>query len=230
MINTLRHNEVFNANNYMDKHIVVVGLGAIGSKVLEHLVCAGLTNITACDFDKVEDHNLANQLFDRSHIGMHKTTACWHWVEAKCGIDTANKITFHTAKLDHNSGELLKDADVIISCVDTFDARGMLMGLAKEVWAGLFIEAGMATGHATMFMVDPSNPSSVREWMTTLGDDDDPSYEVSACGTGLSVGVTASLISGIMSWSLMNYLKTGYTEKKLRLDTAPFMISKVDQR
>lgn len=230
MINTTRHNEVFDAHKYHDKEIIVVGQGAIGSRVSENLVCAGLTNLTLVDFDIVEDHNIANQLFTRDAIGQKKTEAMYYWVYHKCGKDTADKINFLDKKLDSDSQPDVDDASIIISCVDTFDARRMLMGLAKDVWADMFVEGGMATGHGSVFMVDPSNPSAVRDWESTLGDDDDPSYEVSACGTGLSVGVTATMIAAVMSWNVMNYLKTEYVEPKLRIDTAPWMVGRIDQR
>ena len=53
----------------------IIGCGAIGSTVAENLVRFGLTNITLYDFDTVERHNIANQMFKETDIGKLKTEA-----------------------------------------------------------------------------------------------------------------------------------------------------------
>ena len=55
--------------------IHIIGCGAVGSTVAENLVRFGLTNITLYDFDTVEAHNIANQMFRTIDIGKPKTQA-----------------------------------------------------------------------------------------------------------------------------------------------------------
>ena len=49
--------------------IHIVGCGSVGSTVAENLARCGVTKITLYDFDKVEPHNIANQMFDQNDVG-----------------------------------------------------------------------------------------------------------------------------------------------------------------
>jgi len=229
-INTVRHHEVFDSSKYSNMGVVVVGGGAIGSRVIENLASTGLTNLTLIDPDKVESHNLANQLYLREDIGVPKVVAAKRWCYAKLGEDSAEQMRFIEGWVDEHSLGWFTDATIVVSCVDTFKARAIVMQMAQDSWASLFIEAGMATQHINVFMVDPDNSIDVKAWEETLGDDDDPSYETSACGESLSVGVTAQVAGAVIAWQVMNYMKTGYMEKKIRVDTTPFMIGRHSQR
>lgn len=229
MINTVRHDEVFNASKYKDKRITIVGLGAIGSRVFEALASTGLTNMQLIDYDTVEDHNLANQLFIRSDIGKSKVDACINWAVAKVG-NTAKDFGHIKGKVDLSCAGWFEDTDVVICCVDSFIGRDIVYKMAAGAGAEIFIEAGMATGHCNVFMFNPLNTTDTRNWRKTLGDDNDPSYEVSACGSGLTVGATSTIAGNIIAWNVMNFLKTGYIDKKIRMDCSPFMVSRIDQR
>lgn len=229
-ISNLRHREVFDAAQYTDKHIVIVGLGAIGSHLLSQLVCAGLENITAIDFDTVEGHNLANQIYTQRDVGLPKVEAAKLWVTDKCGEDTANKIRWLNQKVDEQSLGLIGDVDVFISAVDTFDARRLLMKLAQEAWADVFFESGMATQHFAKYGVNPDDADDVARWEATLGDDNDPAYETSACGDSLTVGATACMCACFVAWDVMNYLKTGYVDPQVRVDVSPAMVGRHGNR
>jgi tRNA A37 threonylcarbamoyladenosine dehydratase len=58
-----------------DSRIHIIGCGSVGSTLAELLVRYGLTKITLYDFDSVEPHNLANQMFDSSDINEPKVNA-----------------------------------------------------------------------------------------------------------------------------------------------------------
>lgn len=55
--------------------IHIIGCGSVGSTVAELLTRLGLTKITLYDMDKVEEHNLANQMFTTENIGQEKVLA-----------------------------------------------------------------------------------------------------------------------------------------------------------
>ena len=57
------------------ERIHIVGCGAVGSTIAELLVRMGLTKFTLYDFDTVESHNIANQMFRHIDIGKKKTEA-----------------------------------------------------------------------------------------------------------------------------------------------------------
>ena len=55
--------------------IHIIGCGSVGSTVAENLARCGVKNMTLWDFDKVEPHNIVNQMFNENHVGMLKVDA-----------------------------------------------------------------------------------------------------------------------------------------------------------
>ena len=55
--------------------IHIVGCGSVGSTVAENLARCGVTKMTLWDFDKVEPHNIVNQMFDQNDVGKLKVEA-----------------------------------------------------------------------------------------------------------------------------------------------------------
>lgn len=59
----------------VQERIHIIGCGSIGSNVAELLVRYGVNDIVLWDFDEVEPHNIANQIYTTEDIGMAKTEA-----------------------------------------------------------------------------------------------------------------------------------------------------------
>ena len=66
--------EFFNPTKVKER-VHIIGCGAAGSTIAELLARAGLSKVTLYDFDKVEPHNIANQMFKDSDIGRNKAEA-----------------------------------------------------------------------------------------------------------------------------------------------------------
>ena len=58
-----------------DARVHIVGCGSVGSTVAENLARCGVTKMTLWDFDTVEAHNIANQMFRQQDIGKPKVEA-----------------------------------------------------------------------------------------------------------------------------------------------------------
>ena len=65
--------EVWNA--FKENHVVIVGLGAVGSWVSILLVESGIHKLTVIDNDVVKETNLNRSLFTYKDLGLKKTTA-----------------------------------------------------------------------------------------------------------------------------------------------------------
>ncbi len=74
MLNLEKSYDYFKPENCRER-LHIIGCGSVGSTLAELLTRFGLTNLTLYDFDVVEPHNLANQMFRQRHIGMRKVDA-----------------------------------------------------------------------------------------------------------------------------------------------------------
>ena len=64
------------------KHLVLVGLGGIGSPALQYLAAAGIGKLTLVDDDKVDASNLQRQtLYNERDIGHGKAISAKRWVK-----------------------------------------------------------------------------------------------------------------------------------------------------
>ena len=68
-----RQNEIFNNETFFPRQYKLLGCGATGSWVTIMLAKMGVSNVTCWDFDKVEEHNLPNQFFDKHALGAYKS-------------------------------------------------------------------------------------------------------------------------------------------------------------
>ncbi|MBI2663775.1 ThiF family adenylyltransferase [Candidatus Woesearchaeota archaeon] len=107
----------------IDKSVVVVGAGAIGTAVLQHL-SGSIREITVIDRDFVEEGNLSRQrLYTREDVGMPKAAA------AKKHLQSIKKAV--VADLDRNNADLL-NADLVLDCTDNFDARFLINDYCRK--------------------------------------------------------------------------------------------------
>ena len=97
--------------------IHIIGCGAIGSHVAEQLVRYGLTKITLYDFDIVEAHNIANQMFTQEDLGKTKVQAVADYL-VKINPDVASDI-----KLVDKGYTGQKLSGYVFLCVDNIDLR-----------------------------------------------------------------------------------------------------------
>ena len=93
VLNTLRHDDIFASEAFGQERVDVIGCGATGSKIIMLLAKLGVQNIHIWDKDVIESHNIPNQAFLISQIGMKKTDAI---VELTQGMNTFARHFFTT--------------------------------------------------------------------------------------------------------------------------------------
>lgn len=131
-------------------HVCVIGLGGVGSWVVEGLVRSGIGNMTLIDLDHVAESNINRQLqATEETLGMAKTSALaarirsinpdCNIVELETFIDTGNQV------------ELLnKGYDWVVDCIDNFRTKAALIHYCRRNKIKL-LTIGGAGG-----MVDPA--------------------------------------------------------------------------
>ncbi len=197
MINISRHSSIINPLDHREE-IHIIGAGATGSRLFTSLVELGFTNISVYDFDKVENHNLANQVFQYSDIGHYKVDALKRWAEAKLGTESKT-ITYSTERLP-SPGVYL--SGYVFLLVDTMSARKEIYEECIEGNENILyvLETRMASSYGNISTFNPITDGD--NWLSTLIGDDEA--EVSACGSSISVGTTASIISNLCVWQFMD--------------------------
>ena len=101
------------------KHVLICGVGGVGSFVAEALARSGVGELTLVDFDKVDPSNLNRQLMaSKSNIGSIKVDELKKHLE---DISDA-KIHINNVFID-NSFKLDKDYDYVVDCIDTLTSK-----------------------------------------------------------------------------------------------------------
>lgn len=111
------HNQLDIINPLFEQtKVVVIGAWWIGSTTIMCLAQMGIKDITVIDFDTVEDHNLASQLYKETDVNKVKVLALQENVLAFTGI------TIQTISSKFRP-EMVKDADIVIIGVDNMATR-----------------------------------------------------------------------------------------------------------
>ena len=123
--------------------VVVIGLGGLGGGVCEMLARTGVGQLTVIDGDSFEASNLNRQLLSQEHLlGKPKAQAAGERINA---INSEVIVISKVEYLDEsNLLERIKDADVVIDCLDSIDTRFKLQDAAFK--AGIPIVSGAIAG------------------------------------------------------------------------------------
>lgn len=198
MIDVSRHRDVFDPAEWGKRRVDVIGAGATGSKVALSLAKLGVQNLHVWDGDTIEPHNLANQAYNQSHVGMSKTAALLEVVHAATGTEV----------VEHGFWEGQKNLGEVVFCLpDSMAVRKQFYEAHRiSMTTKLVIETRMGSTHGQVLTYRPNSPESLSRYASSLFDDDEAQVEVSACGTAITVGPTADIIVGYAVWQFMSYV------------------------
>lgn len=114
------------SSEQMDSYrIVIVGTGAIGSFVAMALTKMGFKHMTCWDPDKIEPHNLANQMFPLSAVGQRKAIAVRELVKQFSGEDVTTLALKATGgkMIEYLEKDVRSGPVIVILAVDSLDIR-----------------------------------------------------------------------------------------------------------
>lgn len=106
----------------LNSHVLVVGMGGLGSPVATYLASAGVGQMTICDFDEVDLSNLQRQIIHReTRLGMNKA------LSAKIELEEINpdcRINPVVERIDSAVvDQLVASVDVVVDASDNFETR-----------------------------------------------------------------------------------------------------------
>lgn len=108
----------------LDKRVLLIGAGAVGSAIAEMLVRGGLDRLTVCDGDNAKAGNLVRHTLDLRHVSLNKASALASHLNQ---ISPHAKIKYQKGKFPPKTGFSLSDFDLIIDCTAS---QRMLAALA----------------------------------------------------------------------------------------------------
>jgi molybdopterin/thiamine biosynthesis adenylyltransferase len=198
MVDALRHLSVFKPAAFGSKEVHIIGCGATGSKIAMSVAKLGVENIHLWDFDKVEEHNIPNQIYTIPDINRLKVEALAEHIKIATGTD----VIAHNAKVD-GSQDL---GTVVFLLTDSMKSRKEIWenGLKYKMRTDLMIETRMGADAGRIYTVNPNFPLHIEKWeaASNYGDEE---AEVSACGASTSVGPTADVIAGYAVWQMIRW-------------------------
>jgi molybdopterin/thiamine biosynthesis adenylyltransferase len=108
--------------------VFIAGIGGLGSYVSEQLVRIGIGKIYICDFDRIDKSNIHRQiLYDLNDTGKFKVDVAKEKL-SKIGMDC--EIIAIRDKINENFK--IRDADVIVDCLDNAESKIILSKLGKR--------------------------------------------------------------------------------------------------
>jgi len=189
----------------IDSHVLIMGLGGLGSPLAMYLAAAGVGKLTLVDFDTVELSNLQRQIIHHTgHINQAKVES------AATGIKQLNPLVqTHciNRRLDQPAlQDLLNDIDLVADATDNFASRFMINRACYNTGTPLVSGAAIRMeGQVSVFDFTQDDCPCYRCLYDEEGDED------TSCSEN---GVMAPLVGVIGSIQAMECIKllTGYGE------------------
>jgi len=198
----------------------IIGCGSVGSTVAENLARFGITDMVLYDFDIVEPHNIANQMFRETDIGKAKVDALADMlkeVNAEC-----------EPKLVREGWTGQKLAGYIFLCVDDIEVRKKIVEENKNnlYVKGMFDFRTRLTD-AQHYAADWSDKKSIENFFNSMNFSHEDAKEetpVSACGVALSVATTIRLVVGFGVQNFVEFVKGNKLHKLILVDASNFSV------
>lgn len=172
----------------LNKRILIVGAGAVGSFTALTLAKMGFHTITVMDFDTIDVANMNCQFYRTMDIGKAKTTALFSLVKSFTDIE----LNILPIKLEETTP--LECYDIVISAVDSMSVRKLLWEKAK-VQHLHFIDARMGGESILLYTMNTAERTDVKDYEKTLYTDENAVFE--RC-TAKATMYTVNLIAGLI--------------------------------
>jgi len=110
-------------------NICVCGAGALGSNLINNLARQGFKRITAIDMDRVEDKNVATQIYTLKDVGQKKVRAL------QTHIHQATKVVVNVVDKqlrENNVNKIIKGHDLVIDVFDNWESRRIVKDACEQ--------------------------------------------------------------------------------------------------
>ena len=214
-----KHLEYLDPLNDIKAPIHVIGVGAIGSTVVEMFARMGVPELNVYDMDVVTPHNLANQMFWMEHIDSAKENCV---ADICCAINP--DMTVHTNGPYTNQ----RLTGYVFLCVDNIDLRREICQAQKNnPYIKAIFDFRMGLTDAQHYAADWSDTKHRDNLLNTMAfthEEAKANTPVNACGTSLNIIYTVRSIVSFGLANFINFIKTSQMKKMILIDTVNFTL------
>lgn len=219
-MNLNKHREFFDPQLDITEAIHIIGVGAVGSSILEMMARLGVEEVHIYDFDTVEPHNITNQMFFNSQIGNPKEDA---------STDIATMINPDMKIIKHGKYINQQLAGYVFLCVDNIELR-------KEICENNYynncikaiFDIRMRLTDAQAYCAKWNNKKEKDNLLKTMNFTHEEAKEttpLSACGTSLNVTPTVRIIVSLQISNWINIIKGKEYKKVILIDAFNYDIT-----
>lgn len=150
-----------------EKRLIIVGLGTIGSYLVDLFSRIGFENIIIIDGDKVEEKNISAQLYYSSDIGNYKVDVLKQRFEEK--VTAINKYISNFEDLKATVGGFSED-DIVINAADDYKLTlSLAESIVNKIFVGSLIVCGYGPLLVTAYLINNENKAKfLIEYVTQL--------------------------------------------------------------
>lgn len=203
MLDLSKSYEYFKPETVKEK-IHIVGCGSVGSTVAESMCRMGLKNFVLWDFDIVNPHNLANQMFRAKDVGKLKVEALLDILQ-DIDPEIGSSVELHP---DGWKGEVMEG--YIILAVDSIEIRKQIVNLHMgSPFVKAIFDYRTDLESAQHYAADWRIMKQRKNLLASMNFSDEQANEqvkVSACGYVLGVNPTIRMIVSVGVSNFVNFI------------------------
>ena len=203
-----------------DARIHIIGCGSVGSTIAENLARCGVTKMTLWDFDRVEPHNICNQMFRQQDVGKLKVEALKD-ILTDINPDIVDELEL---KPDGWQGKLL--SGYIFLAVDSIELRRKFV---EQHMDSPYVKAEFdfrtlleSAQHYAADWEDYKMKQDLLKSMQFSHEEAKAETPVSACGVTLGVATTVRLVCALGVDNYINFVKGKGIKKLILIDGFAF--------
>lgn len=183
----------------------IIGCGSVGSTVAALLARLGVTKFVLYDFDRVEAHNLANQMFVHTDIKTEKVDAVKRIITE---INPDAEPTIEICREGYNDQKL---NGYVFLCVDNIDLRREICQkhrMNRMIKAVFDFRTRLEDAqHYAANWADMKQVDNLIKTMDFSHDEAHAATPVTACGTELGVAPTVWVVCSLGVCNFMNLIR-----------------------
>ncbi|XP_016079840.1 PREDICTED: ubiquitin-like modifier-activating enzyme 5 isoform X1 [Miniopterus natalensis] len=197
--------------------VAVVGVGGVGSVTAEMLTRCGIGKLLLFDYDKVELANMNRLFFQPHQAGLSKVQAAEHTLRNinpdvlfevhNYNITTVENFQHFMGRIS-NGGLEGKPVDLVLSCVDNFEARMAINTACNELgqtWMESGVSENAVSGHIQLIIPGESACFACAPPLVVAANIDEKTLKrEGVCAASLPT--TMGVVAGILVQNVLKFL------------------------